>query len=67
MTGAGPGVFRWTEAETALGAKFAAGSLASLKVKAGGLNADIHAPAEYRANLVQVMATRAVEAIVGAK
>jgi CO/xanthine dehydrogenase FAD-binding subunit len=32
-----------------------------------GLNADIHAPAEYRANLAKVMATRAVETLQGSK
>ena len=67
VTGAGPGVFRWKEAEAALARSFTPGALASLSVDASGLNADIHAPAEYRANLVKVMATRAVEAIVGAK
>jgi aerobic carbon-monoxide dehydrogenase medium subunit len=65
VTGAGPGVFRWKDAEAALAKSFAAASLASLKVDATNLNADIHAPAEYRANLVKVMATRAVTAITG--
>jgi carbon-monoxide dehydrogenase medium subunit len=36
-----------------------------LSVKADGLNEDIHATAEYRANLVAVMARRAVTKIVG--
>ena len=38
------------EAEDALGKKFSVASLASLSVKADGLNADMHASAEYRAN-----------------
>ena len=67
VTGAGPGVFRWPEAEAALEKNFSAAALANLKVDAEGLNADIHAPAVYRANLVKVMATRAVEAIVAGK
>ncbi len=33
-----------------------------LKVKADGLNSDLHASAEYRAHLITVMAKRAVEA-----
>jgi carbon-monoxide dehydrogenase medium subunit len=48
--------------EKALGAKFAPESVANLKVKADGLNSDLHASAEYRAHLITVMAKRAVEA-----
>ena len=67
VTGAGPGVFRWKEAEAALDKFLGASALDPLNVPADGLNADIHAPAEYRANLVKVMATRAVQALTGAK
>ncbi|MCZ7564952.1 MAG: xanthine dehydrogenase family protein subunit M [Burkholderiales bacterium] len=63
VTGAGPGAFRWREAEAALAKRFNAGSLAGLEPDASGLNADIHASAEYRANLAGVMARRAVAAI----
>jgi carbon-monoxide dehydrogenase medium subunit len=62
VTGAGSSVFRQSEMEKALGAKFAPESVASVKVKADGLNSDLHASAEYRAHLVGVMAKRAVEA-----
>lgn len=62
VTGAGPCVFRQSEMEQALGAKFAPESIAGVKVKADGLNSDLHASAEYRAHLVGVMAKRAVEA-----
>ena len=48
--------------EKALGAKFAPDALASIKVKASGLNNDLHASPEYRAHLITVMAKRAVEA-----
>jgi len=62
VTGAGPSVFRQSEMEKALSAKFAPESVAAIKVKAGGLNNDLHATPEYRAHLVTVMARRAVEA-----
>jgi aerobic carbon-monoxide dehydrogenase medium subunit len=63
VTGAGSnGVFRWAEAEKALGGKFNAKSVDGLKAAAKGLNGDIHASAEYRAHLIGVMAKRAVMA-----
>lgn len=62
VTGAGPCAFRVPEMEKALAAKFAPESVASVKVKADGLNSDLHASAEYRAHLITVMAKRAVEA-----
>jgi aerobic carbon-monoxide dehydrogenase medium subunit len=62
VTGAGPVVFRWAEAEQALASNFSAAALEGLAVDADGLNADIHASAEYRASLVTVMAKRAVAA-----
>lgn len=62
VTGAGPVVFRVPEMEKALGARFTPESVASVKVKADGLNTDLHASADYRAHLVSVMAKRAVEA-----
>ncbi len=62
VTGAGPSVFRQSEMEKALGAKFSPESVAGVKLKADGLNSDLHASAEYRAHLVGVMAKRAVEA-----
>jgi carbon-monoxide dehydrogenase medium subunit len=63
VTGAGAGgVYRWTEAEAALGKKLSADALDGLSVSARGLLSDIHASAAYRANLVKVMAKRAVMA-----
>ena len=63
VTGAGmDGVFRWSDAESALGSDFSAGALDGLSVDAGGMLEDIHGTAEYRANLVKVMAKRAVAA-----
>jgi carbon-monoxide dehydrogenase medium subunit len=62
VTGAGPCVFRQAEMEKALAAKFAPEAVANIKVKADGLNNDLHASPEYRAHLITVMAKRAVEA-----
>ena len=63
VTGAGEGgVFRSQEIEAALGQRFEASALDGVKVSASNLMSDIHAPAEYRANLVTVMAKRAVQA-----
>ena len=60
MTGAGPGVVRWPEAESALTSSFTAAAAHGL-VLGGDLNTDIHASAEYRAHLAGVMLGRAVE------
>ena len=61
VTGAGSsGVFRWTAAEQALAANFAAKSLDGLKIDASKLMSDIHAAPDYRAHLIGVMAKRAV-------
>jgi carbon-monoxide dehydrogenase medium subunit len=66
VTGAGnQGVFRWQAAEEALGKRFNAKSVESLKPDASMMNADIHASAEYRAHLVGVMTQRAVTKALG--
>ena len=63
VTGAGmDGVFRWEEAESALAGSFSASALDGLSVDAGDMLEDIHGTGEYRANLVKVMAKRAVAA-----
>jgi carbon-monoxide dehydrogenase medium subunit len=65
VTGAGPGVFRWNEAEAALSKKIAVESVANLRVAAEGMNEDIHGSREYRANLVSVLTKRAVAQLAG--
>lgn len=61
VTGAsGSGVFRWTEAETALAANFDTGALEGLNVDASDLMSDLHGSAAYRAHLIGVMTRRAV-------
>lgn len=63
VTGAGAnGVFRHAGLEAALSADWSADAAASVTVDAGDLLSDIHGSAEYRANLVRVMAKRAVVA-----
>lgn len=65
VTGAGSeGVFRETAMEQALASNFAADVLDSISVDPSNLMADLHATAAYRANLVKVMAKRAVAAAV---
>lgn len=63
VTGASEdGVFRWTEAEEALGANFSPDALDSLTVSPDLMIADLHGSKEYRAHLVKVITKRAVAA-----
>jgi len=62
VTGAGAVVFRVPEMEAALAKSFAADAIKDIAIPQDGLNSDIHASAEYRAHLVNVMARRAVAA-----
>jgi aerobic carbon-monoxide dehydrogenase medium subunit len=61
VTGAGSCAFRWHEAEKALGGNLSEAALKGLKHSAAELTADIHAPAEYRAQLIKVMAAKALQ------
>ncbi|OYW40212.1 MAG: carbon monoxide dehydrogenase, partial [Azorhizobium sp. 12-66-6] len=66
VTGAGQGgVFRWSDAEAALSADFSPAALDALTLDPSDVMADLHGSAEYRAQLVKVMAKRAVAAIAG--
>lgn len=61
VTGAGEnGVFRQSDMEAALAQSFASAAAEGIEVSPDGLMSDIHASSEYRANLVKVMAKRAV-------
>ena len=63
VTGAGSdGVFRHGEMEQALTGTWSAHAIDACTVDAGDLMSDIHGDANYRANLVKVMAKRAVAA-----
>jgi carbon-monoxide dehydrogenase medium subunit len=67
VTGAGPGVFRWQEAEAALAKVLKPAAIEGARLDVSDLNNDIHADREYRANLVRVMAKRALGKLVGGK
>ena len=56
------GVMRVSAIESALKANWSAAALDNVKVSDAGMLADIHGSAAYRANLVRVMAQRAVAA-----
>lgn len=63
VTGAGQdGVFRASDIESALSGNWSADAAKGVKMSDDGLNSDIHASAEYRAHLISVMASRAVDA-----
>lgn len=63
VTGAGQdGVFRVGEMESALSSNWSPDAVAGISVSADNLLSDIHGSAAYRANLVTVMAKRAVAA-----
>lgn len=61
VTGAGASVFRFVEAEKALSKSFSVESLINVSCSADDLNDDLHASAEYRAELVKVLTERAVQ------
>src|SRR5438552_9232479 len=56
------GVMRVGPIEAALKANWSAGALDNVKISADGLLSDLHGSASYRANLIKVMAQRAVTA-----
>jgi len=59
ITGAGPCAFRVPEFEKAWAGGIDPEKIRAIKLKWDGLNSDIHASAEYRAHLINVMARRA--------
>jgi carbon-monoxide dehydrogenase medium subunit len=56
------GVMRVPAIEAALKANWSASALDSIKISADGLMSDLHGSSDYRANLIKVMAERAVAA-----
>ena len=65
VTGGGNGVFRHAGLEQALGKSFTQAAAAGVKVDPGPLSGDLHGSAAYRANLVSVLAQRAVAQLGG--
>jgi carbon-monoxide dehydrogenase medium subunit len=63
VTGAAPSVFRATAIENALAKSFTPAVAKGVAIDPDGLNSDLHGSADYRAHLISVMASRAVEAI----
>jgi carbon-monoxide dehydrogenase medium subunit len=63
VTGAGPCAFRWRELETALTARLDPAAADSAPLDHSRFNSDLAASAEFRAQLVRVMARRAVAAL----
>ena len=63
VTGAGPSVFRWEEAEQALQKDCSVAALAGLTLDQELVLDDEQTPARYRANLVEVFTRRAVGAL----
>lgn len=65
VTGAASCVFRHAALEAALSKSFTPDAAAGVKIDATDLNADIHASAAYRANLIGVQTQRAVAKALG--
>ena len=62
VTGAKPCVYNDKDLAKALSNNFSSSAIESVKISSSGMNSDIHASAEYRANMVRVFAKKAVEA-----
>jgi len=65
VTGAGNGVFRHGALEAALSKSFTPQAAEGVKIDASDLNSDLHASADYRANLISVLTQRAVTQALG--
>ncbi|TPP07046.1 FAD binding domain-containing protein [Rhizobium glycinendophyticum] len=63
VTGAGSsGVFRHAGLEAALSANWSPDAVAGVEIDSSDLMSDLHCTSDYRANLIRVMAKRAVQA-----
>ena len=62
VTGAKPCVYNDKDLSKALDSNFSANSITGMNLKSTDMNSDIHASAEYRANLVVIQTKKAVEA-----
>ena len=62
VTGAKSCVYNEKSLEQALSKSFSSSAVDAVRISSTGMNSDIHASAEYRANMVKVFAKKAVEA-----
>ena len=62
VTGAKSCVYNDKDISTALSKNFVSSAIDNISISSSGMNSDIHASAEYRANMVKVFAKKAVEA-----
>ena len=62
ITGAMPCVYNDKDLANALSKNFSSSVIEGVKISHSGMNSDIHASANYRANMIKVLAEKAVEA-----
>ena len=62
VTGAKSCVYNDQNISGALSKSFSSSALDNVKISSSGMNSDVHASADYRANMVKVFAKKAVEA-----
>jgi len=62
VTGAKPCVYNDNNLKEALSKNFTSSVVDNVKISSSGMNSDIHASSEYRADMVKVFAKKAVEA-----
>ena len=62
VTGAKPCVYNNKDLAQALSKNFSSSAIDSVKITSSGMNADIHASADYRASMVKVFSKKAVDA-----
>ncbi len=62
VTGAKSCVYNEKNLSDTLSKSFSSSAINNVKISSSGMNSDIHASAEYRANMVKVFAKKAVEA-----
>jgi carbon-monoxide dehydrogenase medium subunit len=65
ITGAGNGVFRHAGLEAALNASFTPEAVQDVAIDAAELSGDLHASAQYRAQLIKIQTQRAVAQALG--
>ena len=62
VTGAKPCVYNDKDLANVLSKNFSSSVIKGVKISFSDMNSDIHASANYRANMVKVLAEKAVEA-----